>query len=267
MDQKLKNYSSGMQVRLAFSIAIRARSDILLLDEVLAVGDANFQEKCEDVFRQIKKDKRTVIFVSHDEASLKKFCTKGILIKDGELLKDATIAEVLAQYNSDVQENQQTSSLNKPQDRRPGTGETRVKAVYLQDSKGNRCKNIRAGDDFSLEINVDSFQPLKASTSERVTVGISINDLDGVSIIGPNTQEANLKITLADLQKNPNITATFSTNVLSPGVYDFVVGLFYEETQKPIDFVTFPKQIKIIGVGRHGKTTIEPTWHLGKTAK
>src|SRR3990167_5954702 len=79
MDQKLKNYSSGMKVRLAFSIAIRAHSDILLIDEVLAVGDAAFQKKCYDYFDQLKKEKKTVVFVSHSMEQVVRFCDRAIL--------------------------------------------------------------------------------------------------------------------------------------------------------------------------------------------
>lgn len=85
MDQKLKNYSSGMQVRLAFSIAIRAKSDILLLDEVLAVGDAAFQKKCIEHFSLLKANKQTVVFVSHDMASMQKYCDRVAWIDKGKL--------------------------------------------------------------------------------------------------------------------------------------------------------------------------------------
>ena len=85
MDQKLKNYSSGMQVRLAFSIAIRAQTDILLLDEVLAVGDAAFQKKCYDYFRQLKRNKKTVIFISHDMNAIREYCDRTILIDNGKI--------------------------------------------------------------------------------------------------------------------------------------------------------------------------------------
>lgn len=97
MDQKLKNFSSGMQVRLAFSIAIRAKGDILLLDEVLAVGDAEFQKKCNDYFAAIK-GKQTIILVTHDMASVRKFCTRAILIEDGKVALDSTPEKVATAY-------------------------------------------------------------------------------------------------------------------------------------------------------------------------
>lgn len=84
MDQKLKNFSSGMQVRLAFSIAIRAKGDILLLDEVLAVGDAAFQQKCNEYFASIK-GKQTVILVTHAMENVRKYCNRAILIEDGKV--------------------------------------------------------------------------------------------------------------------------------------------------------------------------------------
>ena len=87
MDQKLKNYSSGMQVRLAFSIAIRARGDILILDEILAVGDAAFQEKCNQYFASLNKN-QTVILVTHSMENVRKFCDRAILIDQGKIIKE-----------------------------------------------------------------------------------------------------------------------------------------------------------------------------------
>lgn len=98
-DQKLKNYSSGMQVRLAFSIAIRARGDILLLDEVLAVGDAAFQQKCNDYFSTLKDEKKTVILVTHSMTSVRKFCNRAILVDDGQIKLDGKPDKVADAYN------------------------------------------------------------------------------------------------------------------------------------------------------------------------
>ena len=97
-DQKLKNYSSGMQVRLAFSIAIRAHGDILLLDEVLAVGDAAFQQKCNEYFASLKDQKQTVILVTHSMENVKTFCTRGILIEKGKIIKDGSPSDVADAY-------------------------------------------------------------------------------------------------------------------------------------------------------------------------
>lgn len=97
MDAKLKNYSSGMQVRLAFSIAIRAKGDILILDEVLAVGDAEFQQKCNDYFASLQGN-QTVILVTHDMGNVRKFCDRAILIENGEVLAEGNPEKVAKAY-------------------------------------------------------------------------------------------------------------------------------------------------------------------------
>ncbi len=97
-DQKLKNYSSGMQVRLAFSIAIRARGDILLLDEVLAVGDAAFQEKCNNYFADLKDKKQTVILVTHSMENVRKFCNRAFLIENGKIIEEGDPKKVADAY-------------------------------------------------------------------------------------------------------------------------------------------------------------------------
>ncbi len=97
MDQKLKNYSSGMQVRLAFSIAIRARGDILILDEVLAVGDAAFQEKCNDYFKSLHGN-QTVILVTHSMDNVEKFCDRAILIENGRIACEGKPSKVTKAY-------------------------------------------------------------------------------------------------------------------------------------------------------------------------
>lgn len=98
MEAPLKNYSSGMQVRLAFSIAIMADADIYLLDEVLAVGDVAFQEKCFNVFRQYKKDGKTVVLVTHSPGSVKDFCDRALFLKNGILQDLGSIDNVIEAY-------------------------------------------------------------------------------------------------------------------------------------------------------------------------
>lgn len=97
MDQKLKNYSSGMQVRLAFSIAIRAKGDILILDEVLAVGDAEFQRKCNDYFESLHGN-QTVILVTHSMDNVKKFCDRAIMIEGGKIVCEGKPEKVAEAY-------------------------------------------------------------------------------------------------------------------------------------------------------------------------
>lgn len=107
MEQKLKNYSSGMQVRLAFSVAIKSQGDILVLDEVLAVGDEAFQKKCQDYFFEAKREKKTIILVTHSMSDVRKFCNKAMLIQDGIIAKFGLPDDVASAYSDYFLEQQQ----------------------------------------------------------------------------------------------------------------------------------------------------------------
>ncbi len=97
-DQQLKNLSSGMQVRLAFAVAMQANGDIYLLDEVLAVGDFDFQKKCGKVFKDLKKQKKTVLIVSHNLENIKKYCDKCIWLENGRVKDDNLPALIIKKY-------------------------------------------------------------------------------------------------------------------------------------------------------------------------
>lgn len=161
MDQKLKNYSSGMQVRLAFSIAIRAQTDILLLDEVLAVGDAAFQQKCFDYFERLKAEKKTVILVTHDMGAIKRFCSRAIYIKSGKIVLEGSPADIAGYYaESNIASGESTAgdSLNLP-------GGFKITAKTIKQ------------DDENLDLKISYGAP----KGEEVYVGLSITR-DGVSI-------------------------------------------------------------------------------------
>ena len=98
VNTKLKSFSSGMQVRLAFSTAIQANADIYLVDEVLAVGDADFQNKCYDIFDRFKNEGKTIVFVSHDFGTVKKFCDRVILIDQGKVIEQGEPDKVIREY-------------------------------------------------------------------------------------------------------------------------------------------------------------------------
>jgi len=103
VDAKLKNLSSGMQVRLGFSITVSVESPILLVDEVLAVGDMDFQQKCYNAFENFKKDGRTILFVSHDLNAIQTFCDRAILLENGEVKSQGEPDVVIAQYQENME--------------------------------------------------------------------------------------------------------------------------------------------------------------------
>ncbi len=157
MDQKLKNYSSGMQVRLAFSIAIRARGDILLLDEVLAVGDAAFQRKCFSYFAELKKEKKTVILVTHSMESVQQFCTRAIMIEDGKIVIDGSPLDVAQKYLESNNRNAGAQQSN--------TGTT----TYVDAS----AKISLSKKELTMSFNIKALKDLKDFV---VAVGINKND-------------------------------------------------------------------------------------------
>lgn len=101
IDQKLKNYSSGMQVRLAFSVSIHANRDILLMDEVLAVGDANFQKKCIAEFEKYKASGKTVVLVSHDIGTIEKYCDRALLLRSGKATELGNASKTIEEYKKE----------------------------------------------------------------------------------------------------------------------------------------------------------------------
>lgn len=248
MDQKLKNYSSGMQVRLAFSIAIKAESEILLIDEVLAVGDAIFQKKCFNYFKELKKRNRTVIFISHDTSSLIEFCDSGILINKGKIVSRGKITDVVNDYidilnnESDIQNKKLNDKIQ--EHKRWGVGGINVVSASTERSDDNTKQTIFTDDDkfIKIKVNYKSDEQL-----ESPVYGLTITDASGVNIFTSNTlwQKKTTKSTTQDKTikvewKIPNIF-TSGKYYISPAVankygstiYDWRENfLFFEVSKK-----------------------------------
>lgn len=208
MDQKLKNYSSGMQVRLAFSVATRAEADILLVDEVLAVGDAAFQRKCFQYFRQLKKDKKTVVFVSHDMGAVKEYCDRAILIEKSKIIKSGKVSDVASAYTKlfiPTDERQGTAGINT---KRWGEGKLRFSNVKLSNKK--LTYNDR-GIVITAEFKVKD-------TIQNPIFGFSIKNGGGTTIFGTNTRL--LGKTFDTIEKGKTGTVTWRvSNILNDGDY------------------------------------------------
>jgi ABC-2 type transport system ATP-binding protein len=208
MDQRLKNYSSGMQVRLAFSIAIRAKSDILLIDEVLAVGDAGFQAKCFEYFRTLKEEKQTVVFVSHDMHSVQEFCDRALLIDMGDMKLLGDTNDIASQYLLDV-----TKTTTKP---KKAGEDPDQDAVVLKKLKVTKPSHTFAPSEtltFSIEYEI------KRPVDYEVGVTIVKN---GVSLHERNTKD----VTLPTKVGMHTIEWTASAAALLEGIYMIHVGIF-----------------------------------------
>ena len=211
MDQKLKNYSSGMQVRLAFSVAIQADADILLIDEVLAVGDESFKRKCYDYFRNLKKNNTTVIFVSHDMEAVKQFCTKAVLIGDGGVVKEGEPQEVADEYSKMFIENVSESGATDSA-RRWGDGA----ATF------SKAKASRKNGQISIEAEVSS-----KTNIEDVSVGFVLHDPVGNQLLGTNNVIADKQIKQIKKGSKRKIIYEFP-DVLAEGTYTVELGVSYQ---------------------------------------
>lgn len=189
MDEPIRTYSSGMQVRLAFSVATAIRPDILIVDEALSVGDTYFQHKCFARIRQFKEQGTTLLFVSHDPGAVKTLCNRAILLDEGRIIHDGPPQDVLDYYNALIakQENaaaiQQTAESDHGQTQtRSGSGEASVIDIRIHNSKGALSKVFEVGERISLEVLFKVHTPIP-----RVIVGILIKDRLGNEIYGTNS--------------------------------------------------------------------------------
>lgn len=200
MDKKLKNYSSGMQVRLAFSIAIKAKNDVLIFDEVLAVGDEAFQKKCLNVFNEYKKQKQTLILVTHNMEVVRKYCNRALLLDDGKILMQGNTVEVSDLYTSlnNAKLYGESHALNDK------LGESF--RLELVNDKGKSARKFRVGEKMGIKL---SWKADKAVDSMMIDIFKST----GEHITGFKSKGEGVKIAGLD-----NITSIVSLN-LAPGGY------------------------------------------------
>ncbi|HSH55350.1 MAG TPA: Wzt carbohydrate-binding domain-containing protein, partial [Candidatus Limnocylindrales bacterium] len=219
----LKNYSSGMQVRLAFSIAIQAQSDILVLDEVLAVGDANFQRKCFEYFKQLKHNGQTVILVSHDSNTMQEFCTRGILLEEGRIICKGGINDVILEYSNILNQHeaiqdevtQDSGSNTDDSGSRWGTGEVRVQeGICFNVATAKRQALFSDKED---EIGVGITYRAERAVGKPV-YGITVTEAGGQRVFQSNTMWSHERT--ADVRKGGVVTVEWVIpNVFGTGEY------------------------------------------------
>ena len=217
MDQKLKNYSSGMQVRLAFSIAIRAKSDILVLDEVLAVGDEAFQRKCFQYFAEIKKQGQTVILVTHSMDTVLQFCNKAMLIDKGHKTEIGTPLEIARIYRD--LNSSDGSTINKA-DSKNNTETKYVDASLAMTKKDNK-----------ISFDVD-LRP-KAQMEDPI-IAIGIYRDNGEQVYRWTSDE--------QISEDVNLTKHTSINIELEDVFPvggFTVSLYIKKRDRSFDYATF----------------------------
>jgi len=224
IDQPVRVYSSGMQMRLAFSVATAFRPDVLVVDEALSVGDAYFQHKSFERIRQYRALGTTLLIVSHDKAAIQSICDRAILINGGHLAHEGKPEDIMNYYNAlladkgrhEIEFNQTNSGQTQVVS---GTGEASIQGVRLLDAQGNSVEVIGVGQSVELEINIQ----INSDIPELV-VGLLIKDRLGQDIFGTNTHHLNQ--VLYDLRGDENLTIAmaFPAN-LGVGSYSVAVAL------------------------------------------
>ncbi len=187
LDLKLKNYSSGMQVRLAFSTMVHTDADVLLIDEVLAVGDAAFQQKCFDVFHDLRDRGRTVVLVTHDMTAVERFCHRAILLDEGRIALVGDPIEVGQRY---LQRNfEAPGPLPGPEHGDdPGSQPPRVRAdiadVWVQDAAGRRVEAVGHGEELEVHCLYESHEAI-----DRARLDVWIDSADDARVFGASTMD------------------------------------------------------------------------------
>ncbi len=180
VDLRLKNYSSGMQVRLAFAVLVQLDADVLLIDEVLAVGDASFQQKCIDTLNRMHDDGRTIVLVTHDMGAVEQFCDRAALFEDGALIElgDPTrISHRYMQINFD-----RARALAEVEKPRYGNGAVQVDEAWFADADGNRVEMLEQMRPCSFHARIAVRRDVPAAS-----FGVSITDAQNRNVFTTST--------------------------------------------------------------------------------
>ncbi|NLG04102.1 MAG: ABC transporter ATP-binding protein [Clostridia bacterium] len=234
--QKVKTYSSGMFVRLAFAVAINIDPEILIVDEALSVGDVFFQNKCYRKFEEFKKQGKTILFVSHDLSSISKYCDRVVLLEKGEKIAEGNPKEIIDLYkkvlvgqlsqNNDTNKSNQLSQKGKWKDQMTlnpkldeyGSGLAEFEDYCALDADGTITNSIIKGEEFSVRVKVRFFEQI-----QDPIFAVSFKNMQGTEITGTNTMFE--KITTGTPEAGTVMVATFTQNMdLQGGEYLISLG-------------------------------------------
>jgi len=230
IDNPVKIYSSGMYVRLGFSVAINIGPDILLVDEVLAVGDELFQKKCTKKIHELKKAGKTIVFVSHDLKAVEELCDEVFLLHNGQLVKQGKPVEVISEYHrlligsSDLQVREegamrQDTAMVPNSKNRWGSKEVEITGVTFLDKDGSETNLITTGETFRVRIHYEAH-----SAVEQPVFGIAIYSDTGVHITGPNSKKEGFVI--ESIEGKGFVEYRADSLPLLPGTYLFTAAIY-----------------------------------------
>lgn len=247
LDTPVKRYSSGMYIRLAFSVATHLESDILLLDEILAVGDANFQQKSLKKITEMALSGRTVILVTHNLSAVRNLCSRGILLEKGKLLFDGPAEQCVDKYllkmsEKDLQTKRLTIKLKRPQYLESDSG-LRITYVCLGSGKKGEA-TIETGSGINLKIGFRVRKSLK-----DVIIGFAIHTSEGIRVCECLTDEGE-RMTVNMKTGNYIAQVSLRENILNPGIYTLHAGA--RSGNQPLDWLQDVLTFRI--VNNHGGT-------------
>ncbi|MBS6642259.1 MAG: ABC transporter ATP-binding protein [Clostridiaceae bacterium] len=252
IDNPVRTYSSGMYMRLAFAVAINVDADILLIDEILAVGDANFQAKCFNKLKQIKAEGTTIVIVSHGLGQIEEFCERTIWIHDGKIQEEGNPRDVHPHYMSYMGQLRQDTNpapveLAKTNER-SGSGLVRIKEVESLVKSENGRNLYKTGDQVTIRISYEVKQKV-----EDVAFGFEIRNAEGVKCYATNSRVDYAE--RIDLDEDGSIDLKFSSVLLIPGKYKMdlsittVDGFPVDNFQEAFEFEMY-SEIKDKGISR-----------------
>ncbi len=215
IDTPVKNYSSGMYVRLGFSVAINVDPDILLIDEVLAVGDAEFQRKCSEKIADFRQQGKTIVIVSHSLPSVRALCDEVALLEHGVLRDLGPAGPIIDHYLADAFADQDDAGGFV----RWGSGEVRIERVEMLDAGGASVTKAHTGDEVTLRIHYNASEPVR-----DVQFGSALNNIEGVAVTGPNSRHAGFAVDCLD--GRGFVDYRIPRLLLLPGGYHFTVAIY-----------------------------------------
>ena len=220
IDSPVKNYSSGMYVRLGFSVAINVDPDVLLVDEVLAVGDETFQRRCNEKFAELKEQGRTIVVVSHALGVVRTMCDSAAWLEHG-VVKDvgspAKLIDTYIELTHPEREDVVDETTGEDAGTRWGSGEVQIDRVELLDKRGRRTRQVRMGDPVTWRLHYTTRQKVS-----KPVFGLGLHRLDGVHVSGINSRES---VSLRSIDGTGHVDFTTDRIPLLPGTYDVTAAI------------------------------------------
>jgi ABC-type polysaccharide/polyol phosphate transport system ATPase subunit len=218
---KLKNYSSGMLVRLAFSVMVQTDPDILLIDEVLAVGDAAFQQKCADVFHRLRNEGKTIVLVTHSMAAVEEYCHRAMLLREGRIVEIGDPGDVARRYTRLNFEQEPGRAGRGERSADQLDGDVRLLDVWLEGPNRERVTNIEQGEQIRLRALLEARRAVPGARVGFIIVNandVAVHEFGGFLSEAPGAS--------GDLAAGQSATVALDTeNRLSPGRYYVHLGV------------------------------------------